>query len=125
METFALSLWLRAFFNGKGDFMLQDLDQIDAFGVRKDGGADLVIFAPGPLKDSPETRTLLVDKVERYLSYINSPDFRAECPQAGRENTCILLRLDREPPAGLRTLEEEMDRWTAEYGARFAIRVQP
>ena len=42
--------------------MIFDPNAIDAFGVRKDGGADLLIVPAGPPDGSPETQQELLDK---------------------------------------------------------------
>ena len=47
--------------------MVENPHHIDILGARKDGGADLVMVSPGPLDESPEGQTLLLDKVETYL----------------------------------------------------------
>ena len=75
--------------------MVENPQHIDILGARKDGGADLVMVSPGPLDESPEGQTLLLDKVETYLKYIQSPGFRQQFPAATRENTHVVL-LDRE-----------------------------
>ena len=104
--------------------MIENPHAIDALGLRKDGGADLLIVSSGPLDESPETQTLLLDKVETCLAYISGPEFQAECPGASAENTRIVLRLDEEPPVLLRKLFEKIVPWTAEYGAAFAVELQ-
>lgn len=104
--------------------MITDLDSIDLFGVRKDGGADLVIVSAGPLDDDPQTQTLLLDKIEAYLGYINSIAFHEECPLANADNTHIILRLDEAPSPRLSQFMEQIGPWTAEYNAQFSVEVR-
>ena len=104
--------------------MILDPYSIDLFGVRKDGGADLVIVPAGPLDASPETQTLLLDKVEAYLGYINSVDFHTECPRATAENTHIILRLAETPPPPLLQLLERIVPWAAEHHAVFSVEIK-
>lgn len=104
--------------------MIENTRNIDLFGVRADGGADLVIVSSGALDDSAETQQLLLDKIETYLGYINSDEFRAECPGATAQNTCIILQLDEEPPALIKQLTKQIIPWTAEYNAKFAVRIK-
>lgn len=104
--------------------MIFDPGAIDAFGVRKDGGADLLIVPAGPPDGSPETQQALLDKVEAYLGYIHSDEFRAQRPNAAPENTRILLRLEEEPPAPLTALIEQIIPWAAENGASFRVQIK-
>ena len=104
--------------------MIFDPNAIDAFGVRKDGGADLLIVPAGPPDGSPETQQALLDKVEAYLGYVHSDAFRTECPNAAPENTRILLRLEEEPPAPLAALIQQILPWAAEYGASFRVQIK-
>ena len=104
--------------------MIDDPCSIDAIGFRKDGGADLQIVSSGPLDDSPETQDLLLDKIEGYLSYINSAEFRAERPRATVENTHIILRLEERPPASMGELFQKIASWTAAYNASFFAEVR-
>ena len=105
--------------------MIFEPDTIDAFCVRKDGGADLLIVPCGPLADSPETQTQLLDKIECYLGYVNSDEFRTQCPGADGSNTRIILRLDREPPAPIQELARKIVPWAAEYHAAFCVQIKP
>lgn len=52
-----------------------EVNAIDIIGERKDGGIDLFIISLGKLEDSVEQQTLLLDKIEKYLVYLNSIDF--------------------------------------------------
>ncbi len=106
------------------DDMIENINKIDVFGVRKDGGADLVIVSSGKLDESIETQKLLLDKVETYLGYINSQEFHDECPQAGADNTYIILRLDEEPPALIRELITKIIPWAAGYHAKFVAKIR-
>lgn len=104
--------------------MISDPCSIDLFGVRKDGGADLIIVSDGPLDDSRETQTLLLDKIEAYLGYINSPAFHEECPRATAGNTHIILRLTEPPPPPVRQLIAQIVPWTAAHRAVFSVEVR-
>ncbi len=105
--------------------MITDPDSIDLFGVRKDGGADLVIVSGGPLDESPETQALLLDKIEAYLGYINSPAFHEECPQATAKTTRIILRLSEPPTPLMRQFLERIVPWTTAYHTSFFVELAP
>ena len=104
--------------------MIQDPDSIDLMGQRRDGGVDLVIVSSGALDESPETQKLLLDKIEAYLRYINSPDFHREFPQATPENTRILLRLEEEASPIILALIQQIIPWVQEYHAKFLAQVK-
>lgn len=103
--------------------MVIEPDCIDLFGLRKDGGADLLIAPNAPLDDLPETYQALLDKVQLYLGYINSSDFHAQYPRATPANTRIILHLKAAPSPQLTALAEKIVPWTAEYGAVFQMKI--
>lgn len=105
--------------------MFIDTTCIDIFGVRNDGGADLFILTEGPLDDSAETQTLLLDKIENYLGYINSEEFQKECPNANGDNTHIVLQVTEEPPELVEELIEKIKPWVAENNACFSLLIKP
>lgn len=57
------------------DSPIQNIDQVDVLGERKDGGADLVISVSGPLDSSPETLKLLDAKIRAYITAVSSEFF--------------------------------------------------
>lgn len=52
--------------------MVCDINSIDIIGVRNDWEIDLFIVFSGKLEDSVEQQTLLLNKIENYLVYLNS-----------------------------------------------------
>lgn len=104
--------------------MIENINNIDVFGIRKDGGVDLVIVSSGKLDESAETQKLLLDKVENYLGYINSREFHVECPQATADNTYIILQLSEEPSELISELIMKIIPWVAEYHAKFVVKIK-
>lgn len=104
--------------------MIENINNIDILGLRKDGGVDLVIVSTGKLDDSTETQELLLDKIENYLGYINSQDFHVEFPKAKADNTYIILRLDEKPPKLIIELIDKIIPWSAEYNAHFTVKIE-
>ena len=104
--------------------MVENPQHIDILGARKDGGADLVMVSPGPLDESPEGQTLLLDKVETYLKYIQSPGFRQQFPAATRENTHVVLLVREEPSPLMRELLQKVSLWAADNRAHFIVRIE-
>ncbi len=100
--------------------MIYDANSIDILGKRKDGGIDMFIVSSGSMDASPQTQTLLLDKVENYLTYVNSPQFQQEFP--GKEKSVnIVLQLEEKPPELLLALCEKIAGWTEENGVRFRV----
>ena len=50
--------------------MIYDANTLDIIGERKDGGLELYIISSGEMDDSPESQSLLLDKVQNYLGYV-------------------------------------------------------
>lgn len=101
--------------------MIIDTKCIDIFGIRNDGGADLIILIEEQLDDSAETQTLLLDKIENYLGYINSEEFKRECPNANANNTYIVLQVTEELPELIKELITKIKPWVAENNASFSL----
>ncbi len=104
--------------------MVENPHHIDILGARKDGGADLVMVSSGPLDESPEGQTLLLDKVETYLKYIHTPDFRRQCPAATPKNTHVVLLMREEPSPFMEELLEKVSVWVADNHATFFVRIE-
>lgn len=105
--------------------MVENPQHIDILGMRKDGGADLVIVSPGPLDESPQGQALLLDKVETYLKYIRSEDFRRNCPHAAPENTHVVLLTHADPSPLMQELLQKVSVWVADNQAVFSVRIEP
>lgn len=104
--------------------VFENINNIDIFGIREDGGADLVIVPNGKLDASPDTQKNLLDKIEAYLGYINSNEFHSECPQANASNTNIVLQLNEKPPKLIEELISQIDPWVAQYNANFIVQIK-
>lgn len=74
---------------------------IDAYGVRVDGSLDLIIVANGPLDTRAETRRLLLEKLENYLSVYRSAEAATVLGFSPRKALRIVLVLP--VPAGSET----------------------
>lgn len=71
---------------------------IDVYGLRQDGGLDLVIVGSGPLDARADTRRLLLDKVGSYVSVFLSDGGRASLGFNPSKRLNIVLALPA-PPA--------------------------
>lgn len=102
--------------------MIYDANSIDIIGKRLDGGVDLYIISSGAIDASPETQTLLLDKVENYLGYICSEEFKKDFPDVRTDMVSIVFELDEKPPRELLMLCERIVPWTKDYGVTFLVR---
>ena len=73
----------------------------DVNGVKKSGGSDLVVIVASPLSDDERSLNRLMKKIEMYIRFISSNEFRAESGEPTPENTYIKvkLHLDSSPVA--------------------------
>jgi hypothetical protein len=99
--------------------MIYDVDKLDIMAERKDGGVELYIVSTGPLDDSQNTQTLLLDKIQNYLSYINSDEFKKEFPNITKDKTWIILKMKEEPSLLIKELCEKVALWVQDNGANF------
>lgn len=98
---------------------IQNLDTIDILAARRDGGVVLIIVASSRLNGSPEHQKLLLDKIDGYLGYIGSLEFRGEFENPPAEKIAIVLRYAGDPHPVMFTLFEKCEAWVRENGARF------
>lgn len=75
---------------------IPDLGVIDINGVRKGGGSDLVIIIASPLAAEQRSLQRLMRKLEVYLQFMRSDQFRAEAGTPTPENTRIIVKIHRE-----------------------------
>jgi GTPase SAR1 family protein len=104
---------------------IENIHAVDILALRKDGkGVELYIIASGHLDDSPETQTTLLDKIENYLSYINSYEFSNEFGKLNPENIRIILKCMEEPDPLIRELFKKIVPWVQENNASIELVVK-
>ena len=101
--------------------MIYDVNAIDIIGERNDGGIDLFIISSGKFEDSVEQQTLLLDKIENYLVYLNSNDFKKDFPKASSDNKYIKLKVRERPSDATMKWLKEIAAWIQSNGAKFSI----
>ena len=102
--------------------MIFDVNSIDLIAKKKDGGVDLFIISSGEIDASDETQKLLLNKVERYLGYIQSEEFKKEFSDSEAKEITIIFELEEKPPAPLLELCKKIIPWAEENGAQFLVR---
>ena len=97
---------------------------IDAFGVRPDGGLDLVIVANGPLDGRAETRRLLVEKLSNYISVHKSEEAAASIGFDCKEPLRVILVLPERAAVGVHALLQQCREMVQSYGRSNSFEVQ-
>src|SRR5262245_33873334 len=104
---------------------IQELDNIDITGKRRDGGVDLVIVASQPIDDSPETLESIRHKVQTYLTAIGLEEFQAEVGHPPRDKTTILLLCEHPIHPKALTVIAQCRVTAAAEGVRLEVRKSP
>ena len=101
--------------------MIYDIDKVDLMAKRNDGGLDMFIISTGEIDDSSDTQKLLLDKVDKYLGYINSNEFVEEFPKVCKDKVTIVFESEKRIPELLLELCKKIVPWAKDNGVRFAV----
>lgn len=104
--------------------MIHNIDKIDIMAKRKDGGVDMFILSDGILDSSTETQTKLMDKIQNYLGYINSTNFKNEFGQLQPEQIKIVLECENKPDEIICKLFTKIKEWVKRSGAVIEMTVK-
>ena len=104
---------------------IPNLDVIDVFGVKKGGGATLVIAIASPFAADARSVYRLFRKLNGYLRYVGSAEFEAECGKATPDNTTVELKFHPKSDAHVVELFGSLSGWTAQRGAALDIQWLP
>jgi len=101
---------------------IKNIEAVDIIAVRKDGkGVELIIITGGHLDSSATTQNLLLDKIQNYLGYINSEEFKNEFGNFSPENILIKLKCIDEPDPIIKELYKKIVPWVEENHARIEM----
>ena len=98
-----------------------DTNSIDIIGERNDGGIDLFIIIEDSIEKSEELQTQLLDKIENYLIYINSSNFKDDFPSILIDDVCIMLKFAIKPSDRLQKWLYEIKLWVNTNGVNFSF----
>lgn len=101
--------------------MIYDTNSVDIIGERLDGGIEFIIVSSGEFDDSAEPQTMLLDKIENYIAYLNSDKFSLEFPHIDKRKRWIKLRCEEKPTLLLLELGKKIDEWVTGEGINFVI----
>lgn len=103
---------------------IKDLNSIDIIGEAKDkSGVILCIATSGHLDSSARTQKLLMDKIENYLVYINSEEFKSKFGNLKPEEIMIRLKCIDKPDPIIMKLCSKIVPWVEENGARIEMAI--
>jgi len=103
------------------DHPIPALKYIDINSVKKVGGSDLIIIIASPLKSDPYSQNRLLDKIQGYLSHIQSSDFIAESGVPNPENTNIVVKIHEDSEPLIFQLLHKCERWVSENNATLKV----
>ena len=104
---------------------IENLNSIDIIGEPKDKrGVILCIATRAHLDSSARTQKLLLDKIENYLGYINSEEFREKFGQLNAEEIVIRLKCLDKPDPIIMKLCSKIVPWVEENGARIEMEIK-
>lgn len=72
---------------------IPSLTALNVHVIKKGGGSDLKVIVASPLGFDEKSQKRLLDKLNIYLRYINSPEYEAECGSPTPDTTTIEVQL--------------------------------
>jgi hypothetical protein len=100
---------------------IPNVNVIDINKVKKGGGSDLYLVIASPLPAETEPLERLMQKLETYLAFIGSEQFRSASGLASPENTRIIVKLHPNSDPKARELLERNAGWVRNNGATLVI----
>lgn len=102
---------------------IPSLESLDAHAIKKSGGSDLVIVIASPLRADERSQTRLLNKIEIYLDYVQSSEYRELVGTPNPEITRVLVRIHRASDREVFELLERCGPWALSRQA--SLIVQP
>ena len=106
------------------DHPIPNLDVIDINTVKKSGGSDLFIVIATPLSGDRRSLERLLRKVERYLEFLETEDFRSESGDPSPENTSIIVKMHPDSSQSAFELLERNRQWVRNNNASLVVDTQ-
>jgi carbamate kinase len=102
---------------------IPSLTYLEVCTILKNGGAELHIVIAKPLGADEYSLTRLLDKIEAYLGYIRSDDFKQQAGEPSPENTTIIVDIHPESSDEAFNLLEKSVSWVYDNGAALTVKV--
>jgi hypothetical protein len=100
---------------------IYDANTLDIEAVIKDGSVELFIISSGKFDESEEQQVLLMNKIENYIGYALSDEFKSNHPDCPKEKIWIVLDLDKKPGTLLVELCRRIYAWVHSYGINYRV----
>jgi hypothetical protein len=97
------------------------LGALDVMSIKKGGGADLVIVVASPLMADERSQNRLLEKIEGYLSFIGSQEFRSEAGEPSPDNTQVIVRLHPDSAPAIHDLLARTESWVRNGNASLRV----
>ena len=101
---------------------IPEVGACDVKGVRKGGGADLVIVIATPFENDERSRRRLVQKFRNYLGHIVSEEFVRECGSPSPESTAIVVHVHPDSDSKALAFIEECRGWIYDNHASLVVK---
>ena len=98
-----------------------DAHTIDILGKKEDGSLELVIVMDKMIDDSPAEQKVLLDKIENYMGYVDSKDFKVDFPNVSKDAVEIRLLMPNSPSEEFVQWLGSIKSWVEENGLKFRV----
>jgi hypothetical protein len=116
-----LMIDLPSYFDLDEDHPIPNLEVVDINTVKRNGGSDLFIIVATPLRGDRRSLERLRRKLEVYLLFVNSKQFRDESGIPTPENTSIVVRIHPDSDPLTFELLERNRRWVTNNNASLIV----
>ncbi len=100
-----------------------DANTIDIIGQRNDGGLELVVVLDQDIDNLPDEQTQLLDKIENYMSYVESEEFKKDFPDVLKEQVTIILTITFKPSQQFLGWLEKIASWIQDSGIKYELSI--
>jgi hypothetical protein len=91
------------------------LTELDLIGKKRTEGTDLFIVISSPLDADERSQRRLLKKIENYLNFIESEEFKNEFGIPSPDTTDINIKLHPQSHYAINVLIEKCKSWALEY----------
>lgn len=100
---------------------IPSLRMVDINTVKKSGGSDLFIVVAEPLSGDRRSLERLLRKLELYLEFIATEEFRRQSGPANAANTNIIVKIHRDSDSRAFELLERNRQWISNNNATLVV----
>jgi hypothetical protein len=107
------------------DHPIPYMSKLDLLAEKKAGGADLIIVIASPLRADERSQRRLLYKIETYLSFIASPEYRDKFGPPDPATTRIVVDIDEDSDPAIFDLLKRCEAWTLENHTALVVERKP